>query len=246
MVLLLAACGTGAPGAFGGLEGREFLSTAVVERSEDRPLVPGTEIRIGFQDDQLTASAGCNTFGAAYRVEGGRLIVEGGSMTEMGCDDERSAQDEWLFAFLGSQPQITVSDDELTLSAGETVITLVDREVAEPDLALVGPTWTIESIIVGDAASSVPAGATASISFADDGTMSAETGCNTGGARYEVEGDELRLSPFELTLMGCDGAAGQLEQAVVAVLGSGRASYQIESDTLTLMAGNRGLVLRGT
>jgi heat shock protein HslJ len=228
------------------LDGRTFVSSSVVEGGVDRPLVAGTEIRLSFADGQLSAQAGCNIYGAAYRVEDRTLVTDGGSMTEMGCDEERSAQDEWLFGFLGARPRIELAENELTLEADDTAITFLDREVAEPDLGLVGPTWTVESIIVGETVASVPAGATATISFADDGTLSAQTGCNTRAGEYEVSGDVIRLSGLMQTLAGCDGAAGELEEAVVAVLNAGSVRYSIDADALTLTTGERGLLLRGS
>jgi heat shock protein HslJ len=243
LAFLLAACGTsgGVP-----LDGRTFVSSTVVEDGKDRPLVAGTEIRLSFADGQLSAQAGCNIFGASYRLEDERLVAEGGAMTEMGCDEDRSAQDEWLFGLLGSQPRIDLVENELVLEAGNTVITFLDRGVAEPDRDLVGPTWTVESIITGDAVASVPAGATSTLAFADNGTLTLNTGCNTGGGRYEIDGDVIRLSDLVQTLIGCDDARGELEDAVVAVLNAGSVRYSIDADALTLVAGDRGLILRGS
>jgi heat shock protein HslJ len=228
------------------LDGRTFVSSSVTEDGEDRALVAGTEIRLSFADGRLSAQAGCNIFGASYRVADGALVADGGSMTEMGCDEDRSAQDEWLFGLLGARPRMDLSENELTLQAGDTVITFLDREVAEPDLELVGPIWTVESIIAGDAMTSVPADAAASVTFADDGTLSADTGCNRGAGQYQIDGDEVHLSGLQQTLVGCDGAAAELESTVVAVLNAGSVRYAINADALTLMAGDRGLILRGT
>jgi heat shock protein HslJ len=163
----------------------------------------------------------------------------------MGCDEERSAQDEWLFGILGGRPQVALSDNELSITTGGTVITLLDREIAEPDLALVGPTWTVDTIITGDTASSVPNGATATITFAEDGSVSVQTGCNSGSGWYEIDGEQLQFSGIQQTLIGCDGAAAGLEEAVVAMLAPGTATYSVEADRLTLMAGDHGLGLRG-
>jgi heat shock protein HslJ len=243
IALLLAACSAGSTDS---LEGRTFVSTSVTEGGQDRPLVAGTEIRLTFNDGQIGASAGCNMFGGGYHIDGAALVVDGGAMTEMGCDDDRSAQDEWLFAFLGASPQAALSDDGLVLSVGETVITLLDREVAEPDLALVGPTWTVDTIIIGNVASTIPEGEVATIAFADDGTVDFQTGCNTGGGRYAVNDGEIQFAELVQTEIGCDGAAAAMEEAVVAVLNAGAVTDASEADTLTLMAGDHGLVLRGT
>jgi len=42
------------------LWGRTFLSTAVTEGDQDRPLVPGTRLRVTFEDGFVRADAGCN------------------------------------------------------------------------------------------------------------------------------------------------------------------------------------------
>jgi heat shock protein HslJ len=245
VAFLLTACAAlPAPGS--GLDGTEWLSTAVTEDGADRPLVEGTQIRLSFTDGQLGASAGCNTMGGSYRIEDGRLVFEGGAMTEMGCDDERHAQDDWLFGFLGSQPSIAQEGDILTLRANDTVITLQDREVAEPDLPLTGTTWTVDSIISGDAASSVPGNAVATLVFTDDGRVEVATGCNNGSGTYEATDRMLRITGVETTEIGCAGAEGQLDEAVRAVLIAGEVQYAIDAGSLTLMAGDHGLGLRGS
>jgi heat shock protein HslJ len=243
IAVLLAGCGAlpGAP-----LDGSEWLSTAVTEDGADRALVDGTQIRLSFADGQLGASAGCNTMGGGYRIENGRLVFEGGGMTEMGCDDERHAQDDWLFGFLGSQPSVAQEGDKLTLTSDGTVIAFQDREVAEPDLPLTGTTWTVDTIIGGDAASSVPNGAVATLVFTDEGRVEVDTGCNTGGGTYEVTDGTLQVGEVMTTLIGCDGAAAQLEAAVTAVLNAGEIEYSIDAASLTLMAGDHGLGLRGS
>jgi heat shock protein HslJ len=243
IAFLLAACT--APGG-PPLDGTEWLSTAVTQDGADRPLVDGTQIRLSFTDGQLSASAGCNTMGGGYRFEGGRLVFEGGGMTEMGCDDERHAQDDWLFGFLGSRPSIAQDGDTLTLSANGTVIELQDREVAEPDLPLTGAAWTVDSIISGDAVSSVPGNAVATLVFTDDGRVDVDTGCNTGSGSYEVTDGTLRVREVTTTLIGCDGPTAELEEAVLAVLNAGEVDYTIDAGSLTLMAGDHGLGLRGS
>ncbi len=227
------------------LDGTEWLSLAVTEAGADRPLVDDTQIRLSFTDGQVGASAGCNTMGGAYTVEDGRLIVDGGGMTEMGCDEERHAQDDWLFGFLRSQPSLVQEGDKLTLTSGETVIALQDGEVAEPDLPLTGTTWTVDSIITGDAVSSVPNGATATLLFTDDGRLEVNNGCNSGGGIYDVTDGTLRVGELMTTLRACDAPAAQLESAVMSVLNAEEIEYAIDAGALTLMAGDQGLGLRG-
>lgn len=239
-VALLAGCAT-VPDA--SLDGTEWLSISITEDGADRPLVDRTQIRLSFTDGQFGASAGCNTMGGDYRLEGGMLIMEGGGMTEMGCDDERHAQDDWLVHFLGSQPSAVRSEDKLTLTANETVIALQDSEIAEPDLPLTGTTWTVDSIISGDAVSSVADLAT--LAFTDDGRVEVNTGCNTGSGVYEETNGTLHIRELFTTLRACSRGPAQLEGAVLAVLHAEEIAYAIDSGSLTLMAGDQGLGLRG-
>lgn len=240
LALALTACtGLAAPP----LNGTEWLSTGVTEDGADRPLVDGTRIRLRFLDGELGASAGCNTMGGTYRIDEDTLIFEGGAMTEMGCDEERHAQDDWLFEFLGSRPTVAQAEDKLTLTSGTTVLSLQDSEVAEPDLPLVGTTWTVDSILSGDAASSVPDGVVAGLVFTPDGMAEVSTGCNAGVGRYEVDDGMLRIRGVGMTQAGCDEATGQVEAAMLALLNVDLA-YTIDAGSLTLMAGDSGLILR--
>ena len=166
-------------------------------------------------------------------------------MTEMGCDEARHAQDDWLIEFLGSRPTITQSGSELQLSTDGTVITLQDAEVADPDLPLTGTTWTVDSIVTGEAVSSVPDGAEATFTFTDDGRVEVNTGCNQGSGRFEVTNGTLRFVDVAVTEMACQGPGGQLEAAVLPLLGADGLSWAIDARMLTLMAGNQGLTLRG-
>ena len=238
----LAACDTGVGPPQ--LPGRTFLSTARTQAGADFPLLAGTQIRLTFgADGQLGASAGCNSIGGSYRVTAGRLTFEGGGMTEMGCDPPRHEQDDWLATFLSSGPTVRLSGSDLVLTAGDVAVVLVDVEVAAPDLALRGPVWTVDGIVAGQGVSSVPLGASATIQF-DADRVSVNTGCNSAGGTLVVEPNTLTVTELAITRRGCEGAALELERAVLAALPPGEAvSYSIDGPRLTLAAGDRGLIL---
>jgi heat shock protein HslJ len=243
-VILLVGCSSAAAAP---LDGRTFLSTRVTDKGADRPLVPGTSIRLTFnKDGQLGVTAGCNHMGGTYRIDGGTLRFEGGAMTEMGCDQARHDQDDWVFGFLGSRPTVALAGNDLTLTAGEVVIRLLDREIADPDLPLVGPAWTVDSIVAGDAVSSIPDGVVATLTFDGEGRVAVQTGCNQGGGSYAVDGDRIRFAEIVLTKMACDGPRGDMEAAVLAVLHAEDLTYAIEAGSLTLQADAQGLVLGGS
>lgn len=225
-----------------GLTGRTFLSTGVTVDGAPHALVAGTRIRLIFDNGSLSANAGCNIIGGNLVVDGNTLRFSGASMTEMACDEPRMAQDQWLINFLSAPLTFVLNGNDLTLTSGTTVVTLLDREVAEPDQPLVGITWGLASFINGEVVSSVPAGISASITLFEDGTFSANFGCNSGGGRYATAGDTITFSEVIMTKMACAGAAGQVESAVLTVIGAeAPVTFAIDADSLTLMAGPLGL-----
>jgi heat shock protein HslJ len=241
-LILLAGCSGAAPVS---LEGRTFLSTGVTDKGAARPLVPGTSIRLTFDEDgQLGVNAGCNHMGGTYRLDGSTLRFEGGAMTDMACDEPRSKQDDWVFGFLGSRPSVALAGNDLVLTAGDVVIRFLDREIADPDLPLVGSTWTVNSIVTGDAVSSIPDGVIATLAF-DGGRVAVHTGCNRGGGLYAVEGNRIRFAEIVLTKMACDGARAQVEAAVLAVLQAQDLNYSIDAGSLTIQTGGQCLMLTG-
>jgi heat shock protein HslJ len=230
-----------------GLDGRTFLSTAVTDGAAAKVLAPETRIRLVFNaDGSLGASAGCNSIGGTYRVVDGVLDVEPGAMTEMGCDEARHAQDAWLIEFLASDPRIVLSGNDLGLSSGTTAIRLLDREVAEPDLPLAGTQWVVDSIIEGEAVSSVPDGARATLRIAEDGSAVIQTGCNEGGGRVVLDGAQIRFTDLVSTDMACVDGRADLERAVMAVLNAESATWTIDAGRLTITAGGAGLSFQGS
>jgi heat shock protein HslJ len=239
----LAACAAAQSPTF---TDRTFLSVSVTDGGTARPLAAGTRVRLDFGATNLGASAGCNSMSGTYRVEGGRLAFEGGGMTDMACDPERMTQDTWLIKLLESKPAVRLAGDELTLESGSTVLRLLDRKVVEPDVALTGHRWTVESIVSGEAVSSIPQGASATLTFNADGSIDVDDGCNQGSARWSTVAGGIQVSDLVLTKKACQGAGAALEDAVVRVLRAGTIAAAIAGNALTLRAGANGLQLRAS
>ena len=253
LAVLVSGCAYGGRGAGAGnakgpeLDGRTFLSTAVTEHTAPRQLFEGSRIRLRFDHGRLNADAGCNQLSGPYTVDGAVLVIGSLSMTEMACmPPERMEQDTWLADLLGSRPTITVSGDVLVLSARSTEITLLDREVADPDRALVGPRWQVESIITGDAVSSLPAAVEAHMTFTADGRVSGSTGCNQFSGAYQATADTITFGQIGMTKKACTGGANTLEMAVTVLFDGRGVPYRIDADRLTMTYpdGTGGLQLR--
>ena len=224
-----------------GLDGRQFVSVTVEKNGALQPLVPGTRIRLTFTGGNLSATVGCNTMSGDYSLSGDKLVVGELATTEMGCQPDLQAQDTWLAGLLTAHPQFALQGSNLILASGTTVVTLLDRAVAEPDQPLVGITWGLTSIIDGDIASSVPEGASATILFTADGQVQFDSGCNAGGGQYTVDGDSLHFAQIVSTTMACPDPRGSVESAVRAVLDGDPIKFSIDGTTLTLSVGDKSL-----
>lgn len=220
-----------------GLEGRTFLSTA----SDGRALAAGSRVRLSFQGGQIGANGGCNSMSGPYAIDGDGLVVRQLVTTEMACEQLLMDQDQWLADLLDGA-LIALAGDTLTLTKDGVRLTLLDREVADPDRALIGTRWVVDGLVSAGGVSSVPVGVVAALTFAD-GRVDVEAGCNRGGGAVTIADATLAFGPIALTKMACAGAAMEVERAVAAVL-SGQVRYAIDAGTLTLEAGAAGLMLR--
>ena len=120
-------------------------------------------------------------------------------------------------------------------AAGPGVELTFDRLPPVPVAALIGTDWALESLISGDAVSSV-AGEPATLRLEADGTFNGSTGCRTFKGRWvEANGG---ITPTDLGMEGeCPPELAEQDRHVVGVLEGFRVS--IDGDALTL-TGERG------
>ena len=245
VLVMASGCGNASLDEAGRLDGRTFLSAAITVNGVPRPLVAGTTIRLSFpSDDRITASAGCNILGGTVIAADGRLVISDLGSTEMGCDPERHAQDEWLASMLTARPQYRLDGSNLTLQSGDTELQFLDREVADPDRNLRQTIWVVDGIVSGSTVSSIPAGTSATLVFDLDEVRISIEGCNQGGAKTRVNASMIEFDKLVMTDMACAEPAARLEAAIAAVI-DGKVAFAIEAATLGLTHGSgTGLTLR--
>ena len=136
------------------LDGTTYESTSV----EGHELVPGEPVRVSFEGDTMSVSAGCNTMFGAYDVTDGTLAWSGEPASSLvGCEPELADQDAWLADLFTTGVEATLDGSTLTLTSGDVVMELTD--VAETNLEdLLGRTWTVRGIVVDGVTSRVPSG----------------------------------------------------------------------------------------
>ncbi len=222
----------------GGLAGTSWVGVKADPASPADP----SKITLSFEDAALSGTGGCNRMGGDYQVVDGVMTVGAMFSTEMACEEPLMAQDQWLSALLNGA-KVAVDDTTLTLVNGDVTLTLADEATVNPDVSLEDTLWTLNGISDANAASSVPAGVTASIQI-QDGRANVAFGCNTGGGEVEISDTALTFGPMMMTMMLCEGPGGDVETVMSTVL-QGEVPYAIDGDVLTLTGAN-GTVLTFT
>jgi len=218
------------------LRGRKFTAKAITEQGTARPVVAGTSIELWFTDDgRVVVNAGCNTMSGTVSLAGGRLDVPDMSITEMGCDQLRHEQDQRLSALLASKPSWRLDGENLVLSSPSAEVVLIPRDVRP----LVGTTWKLDTLIQGDVAGSGPAGVGATLVFGPD-EVTVSGLCNLRTVKYQASGSTITFELGPLTKMSCAPEIMAVESAAVALF-DGQAAYKIDTDTLTITKGDKGL-----
>lgn len=205
-----------------------FLSTAVTGRT----LVPGTRVTLTFEDGSLSANAGCNHLGGEFAMDGDVLVINGGLITtEIGCDQARHEQDEWLASLLQARPTIAVAGETITISGPDSSLTLQDREVADPDRPLVGTQWDVDTIISGETASTVPAEHPATVRFLEGGRVELANGCSVYAGTYRLSDDVITVSGLKPEVMARCLPPDPVDLSGIV---RGEVGYEITGDRLRL------------
>jgi heat shock protein HslJ len=197
-------------------------------------------VSLAIEGSTVGGIAACNHYGGELDRDGAGLSFGAMTMTEMGCDEPVMALEAAYVAALGRVEAAARDGDRLRLSGPG-----VDLEFAiVPPLAdadPVGTDWVLESLILGDAVSSVVG--EARLRLDADGTLSGSSGCRGFDASYRIDGGTLEVRDWIIDMSTCDDAAADQDEHVQAVL-EGPMTIAVSGDRLTLMAGERGLDYR--
>lgn len=223
-----------------------YVVTGATDGGQPRVLAPGSEIRFRFDGDRLGITAGCNTMGGTYTLEGTRLTVADLAMTEMACAAPLMEQDAWVASLLARDVQL-LRGEAPSLISGDVVLTLADRKQVAPDQPLVGTAWIVDAIGSGGvdgAVSSVPQGVVARVMLTPDGAVQVFDGCNGGSGPVTVEEDTISWGQIEYALASCsDTDAVAVARAVREVL-VGTTTFTLAEKSLTITRGERFVTFR--
>lgn len=197
--LLLAGCGADA--------GAEQLASTEWELDElnGRDALDDVSVtmRLGT-DDELSGSSGCNRYiGSWESGEDYRITLLPGGMTMMLCDEGVMTQETEFLAALAAATTFDLDDDELELYDAD------GRQVAEFDklrpAQLTRTQWEVTALNNGqDGVVNVLEDTTLTAVFNTDDNIAGNGGCNTFGADFTRDGNDIDIKPIAGTMMACD------------------------------------------
>lgn len=108
-----------------------------------------------------------------------------------------------------------------------------------------GTTWTATSMTVDGTEQPLDSGSTLTLTFSD-GRVGASAGCNQQHAEAASSNGQLTVtSPMASTMMACEQALMDQDQAIAAFL-TANPTYVMYGDALTLTAGSTSIALQSS
>lgn len=222
------------------LDGSTYQSTTV----SGHDLVEGTSVHLSFEDDVMTASAGCNTMFGPFELDQDLLRwTDQPASSLIGCPDDEQAQDQWLTTLLTDGVTATLEESVLFLTSDEVTVELATESADDLDTVL-GRHWTLVGTFADGATSRLPRHINRPfLTVGADGLARLNTGCNAGRTTVRVDGDQLVFGHATTTRQGCQGPAGPVEEALLEIVDQGRTDYvELRERLLIVLQEDRGLV----
>lgn len=215
------------------------------------PAAPAT---LGFQDNEVTGSGGCNSFFAPFSVEGNQFVVGPPGSTMMACDQPIMDQEAAYLTALAQSARYEIKDNELRIydKDGGLLLTFArsgdavggDQPGATPSTR--GPegvdnvVWQwVEAAYADGSTKTVDDPARYTLTLRPDGAVEVQIDCNLGSGSYVLSDQGLTLSINLTTRVAC--AQGSLADAYLRDLNQ-VAGYQVAGDKLTLTLTDGGVL----
>jgi heat shock protein HslJ len=208
----------------------------------DAPVLPDHRITMTITGSRINGTAACNGYGGEIIMGADGLHLENLGQTAMACEDPAMAAEAAYMAALTRVREI-VREEDVLVARGDGVELRFEALAPPPTAELIGTTWVLETVLVGDVAAA-PIGEPATLDMSADGTFTGSTGCRTFSGEWVEQGDQIQAPSWGMDPTTCPAELSDQDGHVVSVIGDGFIPT-IEGDLLTLMdPGGIGLVYR--
>jgi heat shock protein HslJ len=215
-------------------------------------VIEGTTITALFgEDGSLSGSAGCNNYNASYSVDGDAITISQPASTMMACEEAVLAQETAFLALLPQAATYAINGDRMEIRTADGAL-IVEFAAAAADVmgasaagaavisspvdgqpALEETRWVLATFLGQDGADATAAEGVESTAAFEEGRVGGNGGCNRYGGSYTLDGSNLTIGPLMSTMMACEPARMQQEQALFSNL-QAAATYAINGTTLEI------------
>jgi heat shock protein HslJ len=183
-------------------------------------------------DGSASGSDGCNRYWTTFEQDGQDLTFrQPMAATMMACAKPVMTQASEYQAALAKVTSFTMSPRQLVLFAGNDIVLTYIAKVQ----SLEGTAWSVVNYNNGrEAVVGLLEGTEITLNF-DEIDLNGSAGCNNYFAGYEVQGNNIVISPPGSTMMFCEAPQGVMTQeaAYLAALETA-ATWKVEGDQLWL------------
>jgi heat shock protein HslJ len=180
-------------------------------------------VTLSVTRDDVSGTAPCNAYRGTFDLGGdlgdGGVEISDIVLTNRACEEATMRAEDEFIAALEAVDHVSVDEDDdrmtLTRDDGDNAIHLAFRAYDADEL--LATTWDIVNVNTGDAIQSVLPGTEPTVAFDMDGNVTLETGCNTAGSSWELDGHELSVDPMRVTQMACPEPEGVMDQEAALV-----------------------------
>lgn len=237
---LAVACGneTGSTSVGAGLRssvtGVHWTVDSVTVNGTSKTAPTGANVEIG-DDGKVQGNYGCNHFYSTAGFKGDHLDLGETEATEMACEEGAMKFEDTLSR--------TLADGALKAEVGRNALTLTTDDgdrvhlTKEQDAPLHGTKWTITALGDANVAESLPKGAKAYLTVAENGRLTGRLGCNDVSAKATVRDGHITLGTPATTRMMCDRSLMNTEKTLLSLFKS-PVAYELDHRTLTLTSTN--------
>jgi heat shock protein HslJ len=179
-------------------------------------------VTLSVTGDDVSGTAPCNAYRGTFDLGGelgdGGVEISDIVLTKRACEAATMRSEDEFIAALEAVDHVSVGedDDRMTLTNQDDGGVRLAFRAYDAD-ELLATTWDIVNVNTGDAIESVLPGTEPTVAFDPDGNVTLETGCNTAGSSWELDGHELTVESMRVTLMACPEPEGVVDQEAALV-----------------------------
>jgi heat shock protein HslJ len=234
------------------LQGATWVLQAYGDGRNPTAVLAGTQITATFNGDaaRISGSAGCNSYFAGYKADGGNLSTDAIGATKKFCAEPAGvmAQEQQYFQLLQSMSKYQIGQGilQLTTADGSQILRFTSAA------ALEGTTWVLQAYGEARNPTAVLTGTEITATFSGKGAPSGRQGAATGSAGcnhyfadYTADGGRFTTSGIGMTEKACAEPPGVMaqEQQYFQLLRS-MTQYRVSGEALELTTADSQRLLR--